>query len=61
MFMKQYDAIVIGSGIGGLAAALLMQNAGKNVLVIEKLDAPGGRLSSRVRDGFKMDLGVHVI
>lgn len=59
--MKQYDAIVIGSGIGGLAAALLMQNAGKNVLVIEKLDAPGGRLSSRVKDGFKMDLGVHVI
>ena len=59
--MKKYDAIVIGSGIGGLSAALLMQANGKNVLMIEKLKAPGGRLSSVEKDGFKMDLGVHVI
>ena len=59
--MEKHDAIVIGSGIGGLAAALLMQNEGKRVLILEKMAGPGGRLSSRVKDGFKMDLGVHVI
>ena len=29
--MKQYDAIVIGAGIGGLGAALLLSHAGKKV------------------------------
>lgn len=56
-----YDAIVIGSGIGGLAAALLMAHAGKKVLVLEKGERYGGRLSSYERDGFLVDVGVHII
>lgn len=59
--MKNYDAIVIGSGIGGLAAALLMAHSGKKVVVFEKNDAPGGRLSSGGKNGFTLDLGVHCI
>lgn len=59
--MKNYDAIVVGSGIGGLAAALLMAHSGKKVAVFEKNDLPGGRLSSGERDGFTLDLGVHCI
>ena len=59
--MKSYDAIVIGTGMGGLAAGLLMAHAGKKVAVFEKNEQPGGRLSSDVKDEFMLDLGVHCI
>lgn len=59
--MKQYDAIVIGSGIGGLAAGILLANQGKKTLLLERLDLIGGRLTSHKRDGFTVDLGVHII
>ncbi len=36
-------ALVIGSGFGGLAAAIRLSCRGWNVQVLEKLDAPGGR------------------
>lgn len=38
-------ALVIGSGFGGLAAAIRLAHHGYQVRVIEKLDAPGGRAS----------------
>lgn len=59
--MTNYDAIVIGSGIGGLAAGILLANSGKKTLIIEKHKSVGGRLTSYKRDGFTVDLGVHVI
>ncbi len=58
---EQYDAIVIGSGVGGLAAGILLANQGKKTLILEKNELIGGRLTSYERDGFKVDLGVHVI
>lgn len=59
--MKKYDAIVIGSGIGGLAAALLLLHQNKSVLVLEKNNLIGGRFTSFKKDEFTIDLGVHVI
>jgi phytoene dehydrogenase-like protein len=59
--MKQYDAVILGSGMGGLAAALLLAHDGKKVAIVEKNDRPGGRFSSRKQDGFTLDVGVHVI
>ena len=59
--MKQYDAIVIGAGVGGLASALLLAHAGKDVALFEKRAQPGGRIGSSKRDGFTVDFGVHLI
>lgn len=59
--MKQYDAIVIGAGVGGLASALLLAHAGKKVALFEKRVQPGGRIGSSKRDGFTVDFGVHLI
>ena len=40
--MRKYDAIVVGSGCAGLAAALELITAGKKTLLIEKHNLPGG-------------------
>ena len=59
--MKKYDAIIIGSGMSGLAAAVLLAKKGMKVAMLEKNVRPGGRLTSWEKDGFNVDLGVHVI
>jgi all-trans-retinol 13,14-reductase len=58
----EFDAIVIGSGIGGLAsAALLAQRAGKRVLVLERHYTAGGFTHVFHRPGYEWDVGVHYI
>lgn len=59
--MKKYDAIVVGSGIGGMAAGVLMAHQGKKVLIAEKHDCLGGRVSAYKKGEFNFDLGVHII
>jgi phytoene desaturase len=54
-------AIVIGSGFGGLAAAIRLQAAGYRVTVLEKLDAPGGRAYVHRQDGYTFDAGPTII
>lgn len=57
-----WDAIVIGSGIGGLAvAALLSRRAGKRVLVLERHYTAGGFTHVFTRPGYEWDVGVHYI
>lgn len=54
-------ALVIGSGIGGLAAAIRLQSLGFDTTVLEKLDGPGGRALVRRQDGFTFDMGPTVL
>lgn len=54
-------AIVIGSGFGGLAAAVRLGARGYRVTVLEKLEAPGGRAGTFHRDGFTFDAGPTII
>ena len=54
-------AIVIGSGFGGLAAAIRLSVKGYRVTVLEKLDAPGGRAYVHRQDGFSFDAGPTIV
>ena len=57
-----FDAIVIGSGMGGLtAAALLAKHAGKKVLVLERHYTAGGFTHVFHRRDYEWDVGVHYI
>jgi carotene isomerase len=52
-----WDAIVIGSGIGGLVAGALLARYGKQVIVCESHSIPGGAAHSFTRQGFHFDSG----
>jgi phytoene desaturase len=54
-------AVVIGSGFGGLAAAIRLGARGYHVTVLEKLDAPGGRAYVYRQDGFVFDGGPTIV
>ncbi len=54
-------AVVIGSGFGGLAAAIRLGARGYRVTIVEKLDAPGGRAYVYRQDGFIFDAGPTII
>jgi phytoene desaturase len=52
---------VIGAGLGGLAAALHLQGAGHDVVVLEQRERPGGRASQLRDGGFTWDTGPSLI
>jgi phytoene desaturase len=58
---RRPHAIVIGSGFGGLAAAVRLGARGWRVTILEKLDAPGGRAYVFRQDGFTFDAGPTII
>ncbi|MFN5333716.1 MAG: 1-hydroxycarotenoid 3,4-desaturase CrtD, partial [Bacteroidota bacterium] len=55
--MHESDAIVIGSGVGGMASAIRLALQGLSVQVFEKNSYPGGKLSLLEKDGFRFDAG----
>lgn len=59
--MSDYDAIVIGSGAGGLTAALALARAGRRVVVFEQAQLPGGYSQSFELNGYRFSPGVHYV
>nr|WP_249147509.1 phytoene desaturase [Bradyrhizobium jicamae] len=58
---RRPHAVVVGSGFGGLAAAVRLGAKGYRVSVFEQLDAPGGRAYVHRQDGFTFDAGPTII
>jgi phytoene desaturase len=58
---RRPHAVIIGSGFGGLAAAVRLGARGYRVTVLERLDAPGGRAYVHRRDGYTFDAGPTIV
>lgn len=54
---ENLDAVVIGSGIGGLGVAVLLAKVGKKVLVLEQHDRAGGCCHTFSEKGYEFDVG----
>ena len=58
---KEIDAIVVGSGIGGLTVAAILSKMGKKILVLEQHDQAGGCCHTYLEKGYEFDVGIHYI
>lgn len=58
---KEFDILVIGSGLGGLVSALILAKEGQKVCVLEKNNQFGGNLQTFSRDKLIFDTGVHYL
>jgi phytoene desaturase len=58
---RRPHAVIIGSGFGGLAAAVRLGARGYRVTILEKLDMPGGRAAVYRQDGFTFDAGPTIV
>ena len=56
---RPYDALIIGAGIGGLSAGIILSLLGLRVAVIEKNPLPGGMMRGYRRGGMDCPVGVH--
>ncbi len=57
--MKNFDAIIIGGGLGGLTAGAKLAKEGKKVSLIEQHNIPGGCATVFRRKDFTMEVGLH--
>ena len=57
----EFDAIIIGSGIGGLVTATQLAAKGAKVLVLERYLIPGGSAGYFEREGYRFDVGASMI
>lgn len=59
--MENFDTVIIGSGVGGLATAICLARAGQKVLVLEQHYVPGGWSHSFTLGGQRFSPGVHYV
>lgn len=57
--VERVDAVVVGAGLGGLAAAVTLAGAGRKTLVLEQHSVPGGYASSFQRGPYRFDTALH--
>lgn len=58
---ERIDVAIVGGGIGGLACARALAQAGLTVRVFERRARPGGRATCATVDGFHLDQGPHAL
>jgi len=59
--MADYDAIIIGSGAGGLSAALKLARSNYSIILLEAMPSFGGYLNPFYRKGYTFDTGLHYL
>ena len=55
------EAVIIGSGLGGLLSGVILSRAGYHVTILEKAAQPGGCLQTFTREGLRFDTGFHSV
>ena len=58
---EKYDVIIIGSGMSGLTAGVLLARNGKKVLILENHFKAGGWTHTFKRNNYEWDVGIHYI
>lgn len=58
-YKDHYDVIVIGGALAGMSAAMSLAKEGKDVLILERHNLPGGMATSFVRSGMEMEATLH--
>lgn len=58
---NEWDAIVIGSGMGGMVTAATLSKLGHKVLMLEQYNKLGGQTHSFSREGYSWDTGLHYL
>ncbi len=59
--MSDFEAIIVGSGMGGMSCAAALARTGHKVLLLEQYRTIGGQSHSFTRNGFQWDVGLHYL
>jgi len=58
---SSFDVVIVGAGLAGLRAAQVLEQQGREVVVVEAAEHVGGRIASEVIDGFTIDAGFQLL